>query len=173
MHIDKTKNHFHLDIKYIDQIAPGVPGQFVYLDNHGDYKLAISISYDDATYDTNAIKSNVQGVIWSIIGDVGFFIKTSYGSLKYREPLGPEYFNKNSNEIVIENEPNINMLPGKLGDKLWLSTTVPGNVQLEESNILLGYKTSYGMLYRPEYIFCVRHPCGLPPPPPSSSSSSS
>lgn len=153
MHIDKTKNHFHIDIKYVAQAPVGVPGQFVYIASTGDYDLAISLESKDPP---SVLRSNVQGVIWSNVGSKGFFIKTAFGPLKYREPFGPDFFNKTEDGLVIENEPNLDLLPGTLGVKLWLSSTVQGGVQLEESNILLGYKTEYGMLYRPEFIQCLR-----------------
>jgi hypothetical protein len=147
MQADKTKNHFHIDIKYIDQIPNGLnQGQFVYVDTTGEYKLAIS--------STDKSKSNVQGVVWSLL-ESGFFIKTSFGPLKYREPFGPEYYNKDENGNAIELEPISSLIPGDLGDRLWLSSVIPGGMQTQESNILLGYKTNFGMIYRPEFVWCI------------------
>ena len=156
MHVDKTKNHFHIDIKFINQDNHSmVPGDFVYVNNSGIYNLAISSILPD-----DNITSNVQGVIWSIL-EHGFFIKTSFGPLKYREPFGPEFFNKDTNGNVLENSPKNELLPGDLGDKLWLSQTFPGKLQTTESNILIGYKSNFGMIYRPEFVWCAKPPTNI------------
>lgn len=149
MQADKTKNHFHIDIKYIDQDPMGmIPGQFVYVDNDGIYKLAIMSD--------EKISSNVQGVVWSLLKN-GFYIKTSFGSLKYREPFGPLFFNKNNDGETLEFEPNNDLIPGDLGDKLWLSGVVAGAVQSSENGVLIGYKTNFGMIYRPEFVWCINY----------------
>ena len=143
MLIDKNTNHFHLETKFIEQaeLTGFSTGKFVYLDVYGTYKLAYP--------STDVITSCVQGVIWEIIGDIGFYLNTSFGPLKYRFPYGPEYFNK-VDGVVVEDSVNDTLIPGILGEKLWLSTD--GGVKSTRSTILLGYKTTYGMIYRPEFI---------------------
>lgn len=146
--LDKTKNHFHIDPKLIYQkIEPEFkPGKFVYLSETGIYKLAKA---------TSEIESNVQGIIWEVFTD-SFYLKTQFGPLSYRYPFGPEYFNKTVLGFVDEKSPNIN-IPGNIGDKIWLSYNKPGGMESfnpSSYSLLLGYKTDYGMVYRPEFVKC-------------------
>lgn len=94
-------------------------GQLVYLDSDGNYKPAYSPDHVD-----------VVGVVWDIIGSNIFYLKMNNSSLSYRYPLSQ------------------NVVPGNVGDKLYLSTTVApsGNITnvAPTTAIEIGYKTPYG-----------------------------
>lgn len=132
--IDKTFNHFHTDPKLISQedCANYLKlGQFVYLDNNGFYYPALS----QKDYPFRAI---VVGVVWQFEGKDQFYLKCEPGPLYFRFP------NYNSNSI-----------PGKNGCILYTSDIIPGGVTdqaPEDVQFIIGYKTNYGILFRPERI---------------------
>lgn len=128
---DKSISHFHLDPKYILQKPTGLClGQFVFLDIDGLYKPAIS---------TSEQQSNVQGFVYA--KDIeGFWLKSGYGPIEYRFPVDDTF-----------------SVPGTLGDEVFLSATVSGGMQATQPAtwpFIVGYKTDYGLLYRPDPVFC-------------------
>lgn len=165
--IDKTKNHFHQDPKLIQQIDAAstlMIGQIVYLDHDGLYKPAEA---------TSRLKSNVQGVVWSFIGQNEFYLKTEPGPLQYRLPFIPDWFFKDMYNIVSENSILYKYIPGAIGEKVYLSHTIPGGLMTDpyiskmtydyyvnvlhfnpKYSVLIGYRTEYGLLYRPE-SYCL------------------
>jgi len=101
---DKTINHFHLDKKFIKQLNLDgfAPGKMVYLDTDGIYKLAY-VSDD-------LITSCIQGVIWEVIDESGFYLNCEFCELRYRFPLTGEYFNKfDTNSWTFEDSSVINV----------------------------------------------------------------
>ncbi len=132
---DKSISHFHLDPKLIQQTDAKTTldiGKFVYLDTDGIYKLAISNGTE--------IQANVQGYVWSFVGNDAFYLKSGFGPLEYRFPLPGDF-----------------SIPGNVGDELYLSASSYGDMQTTTPSaygFIVGYKTDYGMLYRPDPLFC-------------------
>jgi hypothetical protein len=149
---DTTISHFHTDPKLISQIGCKFSlkvGQFVYLDHDGIYKLALSSATE--------IESNVQGYVWSFLDNDNFYLKIGIGPAFYRFPLESDFFDTDINGNVIENQVKNLKVPGNLGDRIWLSETVPGEIQSFRPSsypVCLGFKTAYGFMYRPDVIFC-------------------
>ena len=176
---NKTVGHYHSDPVLIYQnnakydLKIGCP---VYLDyTTNAYKLASA---------NQIISANVIGVVWKFIGNNKFYLKMNSGPMKYKLPLGIDYFNKDEFGTVIENSPNNLLIPGNYGTTLWLSDSVPGGLQTTRplfNTVIIGYKTEYGYLYRPKIIRCletiatdtVEEPVDNGEEIPSSSSSSS
>jgi hypothetical protein len=153
---DKTISHYHTDPKLIEQENIGLvftPGQLLYLDDDGVYKLAIA---------TSEKESNVIGMVWSILGPNHIYLKVEPTPCQYDLPLGENWFNVSGDGKVVINSPNDSKIPGSIGQILFLSETVAGGIQDEAPNIagstfIVGYKTKYGFLYRPERVlnwFC-------------------
>jgi len=143
---DKTISHIHQDPRIIEHDYPVdfVPGQIVYMDDNGEYKLANSSTFKE---------SQAIGVVWSIVDSTHFWLKTEPCPLFYRFPLAKSYFNVIGNDV----QENNSTLPGQMGVKLWLSETIPGYVQINKPSTyptLIGYRTEYGMLYRPDIPYC-------------------
>jgi len=142
---DKTISHIHHDPKLIEHDYPVnfVPGQILYMHESGQYKLA---------YASDFKPSQVIGVVWSIVDDRHFWLKCEPCPMSYRFPFAKSYFNQIGG-VVQENN---STLPGQMGVKLWLSETVPGYVQLVKPTYptLVGYRTEYGMIYRPDITSC-------------------
>jgi hypothetical protein len=153
---DTTVSHFHTDPKLISQVGCKFSlkvGRFIYLDADGIYKLALSSASE--------IESNIQGYVWSFLDNDNFYLKSGIGPASYRFPLEPDFFDTDINGHVIENQVNALMVPGALGDRIWLSETVPGAIQSDRPSsypVSLGFKTEYGFMYRPDVIFCCVSP---------------
>ena len=168
---NRTVGHFHVDPILIQQTNAKEDlgnsiGRPVYLAANGKYYLAQANTEESA---------NVVGVIWSFLGPHKFYLKCSTGPLIYRFPL-PGYFfepvflgideNTNTDIWSIDpNIPNIEVLPGEVGDMLWLSKDIPGEfvsqrpVQGLDPNppqlVILGFKTHTGYMFRPKIIECL------------------
>ena len=144
---DKTINHYHTDPILINQ--PNcrntlLVGQFVHIDITKNYVPSIAIPGF----------SIVNGVVWDFIDDDNFYLKTESGPLLYKFPFIPNWFSHIGSAIT-STYPLYQYVPGSLGCKLYLSGIIPGGV----SNIpptnpafrtIIGYKTEYGILFRPE-----------------------
>ena len=157
--IDKTKNHFHQDPKLIVQEKAAktlMIGQIVYLDDDMIYKPAIA---------TSRQKCNIQGVVWSFVGKNEFYLKTEPGPMYYKFPFVPTWFVTDAYNVVYENALLYQNIPGAIGEKVYLSNTVPGGLMSDpyksltifnsvsfdhKYSVLIGYRTEYGLLYRPE-----------------------
>jgi hypothetical protein len=161
--LDKTKNHFHQDPKLIEQINCSTTlmiGQIVYQDHDGVYKPAQAITRHTC---------NVQGVVWSFIGQNKFYLKTEPGPMYYKFPFIPDWFVKDVYNHVYENAIIYKNIPGAIGEKVYLSHTIPGGMMADpfktktiydyyvdvlgfnpKYSVLIGYRTDYGLLYRPE-----------------------
>jgi len=151
---DKTVGHSHTDPRLIQQngcTSTLSIGQVVYLDADGIYKPARSSAIDE---------SNIQGIVWSFVGNNQFYLKTSIGPLRYRFPYTKNFFNTTGLGKVDEYSPLNTKFPGNIGGKLYLSETIPGELQSEEPTylpVIVGYKTSYGMIYRPDINTCCNN----------------
>lgn len=138
----KTIGHIHTDPKLIQQTdcrTSLVIGKPVFLDIDGLYKLAY-ISTDDQT-------SNIQGLVWGFLGKDKFLLRATPGPMEYRFPLTKTYFD-------ISGVPLNSMIPGSLGDIIWLGTS-PGEYSTTKSTFIIGYKTAYGFVYQPKNICCL------------------
>jgi len=164
---DKTVSHLHTDPKLITQIGCQSTlkvGQFVYLDTDDLYKPGLSGSSKQKTF--------IHGYVWSFIDEDHFYLRMSVGPVKYRFPFGPEFFLTNGDGTVDEYNVNPFKIPGNIGDRLWLSETEPGGVQIFKPKVwplAVGFKTEFGLYYRPDTIFC----CNIEPTSSISSMSSS
>ena len=150
MQRDKTISHYHTDPKIINQPGIGTykPGQLMYLDVDGIYKLAVAWSHQE---------SQVAGMVWEIFGNDKISLRVEPTPVFYEHPLGPEWFSKDIEGRVILTPPLEDKIPGEFGDRLWLSDKYPGDMQLEEPNpfkTIIGYKTKDGLIFRPERLFC-------------------
>lgn len=152
INIDKTKNHFHTDPKLIEQTNVSndlLIGQLVYLDEDGLYKPAIA---------TDRLKSNIQGIVWSFIGKNQFYLSMEPKPLFYRFPFIPNWFS-NDFDGLNENAPLYSQIPAPLGHKVYLSESIPGGMSATPPSdikltVIVGYRTEYGLLYRPEPFCC-------------------
>lgn len=149
---DTSINHFHTDpiLVYQPYVRNTLQiGQLVYLDSSNFYKPAIA---------TSRVKSNVQGIVWHFVNRDYVYIKTQPGPLFYRFPFVPNWFVK-ADGVIQENALLYSKVPGSMGEKLFLSDTIPGGMTnfLPKSNLyrtLVGIKTDYGVLFRIE-PYCV------------------
>jgi hypothetical protein len=153
-HKDKTIGHIHTDPKLIQQTNCKNTlkiGMLVYVDPYDElYKPALSTPIE--------ITSNVLGVVWGFVGANKFYLRTLPGPMEYRFPLTKDYFNMNG-KVIDELSPNNDLIPGDLGDRLWLSETQEGRMQSTKPlggniTLMVGYKTKYGFVYQPKYICC-------------------
>lgn len=142
-----TVNHYHGDPKLIEQDgcqASLLIGDFVYLDSDGIYKKAIANSRKS---------SNVQGIVWSFVGDNKFYLKHNHGHMFYRHPLPKYWFNLDIDGNVDEKSPLYSYIPSLLGNPLYLSDITPGRMTTNPPStyiFMLGYRTEYGFYYKPE-----------------------
>lgn len=148
---DKTIGHMHTDPILIEQIGARSTlqvGQVVFVDSDGIYKPAMAV--EDKQRD-------IEGVVWSFVGNDAFLLRVSPGPMQFRLPLTRDFFNQDGNGRIIENSPNDAKIPGTLGQKLYLSATVPGGLQATRPTshaLIVGYKTDYGFMYRPDLVEC-------------------
>jgi hypothetical protein len=146
---DKTIGHFHIDPVFVPQVSAAdtlEAGQILYLDNDGLYKPALAVEDKQI---------NIVGIVWDIT-PTGFYLRTTPGPMQYRLPLPASYFNLDVNGRPDENNPNTAKIPGNFGQKLYLSETIPGGLQLDKPAfaVIVGYKTKYGFIYRPDLAQC-------------------
>lgn len=149
MLIDKTIGHYHTDPKIVEQDGIGLydPGTVFYLDVDGIYKPAIATSLKTAS---------VAGFMWQAFGPNKAAIKVESCHLEMNYPYLPSQFFYNlSNGLIDPLQPK---LPGKPGNRLYLSETEEGKVQAfyprSRYIVVIGYRTLYGMTWRPEIISC-------------------
>jgi hypothetical protein len=152
---DKTIGHIHTDPRIIYQVDAQESlevGQLVYLDCDGIFKPALAVPG----------KSQVAGVVWSFEGPHHFYLHQGDGPMLYRFPLTPEFFTTDSNGRVQEDSPEPTKIPGKLGQELYLSDTVPGGIThvaptgLDVCKVIVGKKMAYGFLYHTEPPECCQ-----------------
>ena len=149
MQFDKTISHYHTDPKVINQQDIGLyePGTIMYLDAFsGYYKPAIANDFNS---------SCVMGFIWQVYGANKVSLKTEFCHLQYGTPLWETWYNKIDGKVD-PTSPNWHKIPGELGRQLYLSETVAGAVQANYPTggykVIIGYKTLYGMIWRPENL---------------------
>lgn len=151
MQRDKTVSHYHTDPKIIIQsrIARFKPGTLLYLDVDGLYKKAVAWSHQE---------SQIAGMVWEVFGPDKISLRVEPTPVFYEHPLGPEWYAIDSEGKVMIHVPLKEKLPGKFGDRLWLSDTEPGELQdtIPEGpfKTIVGYKTKDGFIFRPERLFC-------------------
>lgn len=149
---DKTVGHFHTDPKLFHQVNVQETlkiGQFVYLDTDGLYKPAIA---------TTQRSSNVQGIVYSFVGNDEVYIKHTPGHMFYRHPLPPEWFAE-IDGVVQENAPLFSHIPNLLGHPVYLSDVHAGGMMTNPPSnnkyvVLVGYRTDYGFYFKPEPYCC-------------------
>jgi hypothetical protein len=147
-----TEAHFHTDPKLFEQenVANDLkPGMLVYMDTDGKFKPAIAISQR---------QSNIQGIVYSLIGNDKVYIKHNHGHMFFRHPLPPDWFFTIDGKVV-EDSPLFEKVPNTLGNTLYLSDTIPGglmsNPPLNDMFVVLaGYRTEYGFYFKPEPYCC-------------------
>lgn len=161
---DKTVGHYHIDPKLIiqeDASSTLEVGMMVYLDSDGLYKPAVAIP-------TEPEKSNVCGIVWDFEGPDQFYLRQGATPLMYRHPLGPDWFEKDSNGRVREEAPSPSLIPGDMGAYLYLSPSNPGylthippyedqSTQCECNelcSVVVGIKQQYGWFYDPSVNTC-------------------
>ena len=153
---DKTIGHIHTDPRIIYQPDAKETleiGMVVYLDCDGVFKPALAVPE----------KSDVAGVIWSFEDVHHFYLHQGDGPMLYRFPLTPDYFSKDSDGRVRENAPDITLIPGNLGDPLYLSPDNPGRLThvkptgINECEVQVGIKMAYGFLYQPSTPNCCNN----------------
>lgn len=161
---DKTVGHYHIDPKLIiqeDASSTLEVGMMVYLDSDGLYKPAVAIP-------TEPEKSNVCGVVWDFEGPDQFYLRQGATPLMYRHPLGPDWFEKDSNGRVREEAPSPSLIPGDMGAYLYLSPSNPGYLTHippyedqttqcecnELCSVVVGIKQQYGWFYDPSVNTC-------------------
>lgn len=151
MQRDKTVSHYHTDPKIITQsrIARYKPGTLLYLDVDGIYKKAVAWSHQE---------SQIAGMVWEVFGPDKISLRVEPSPIFFEHPLGPEWYAKDSENKVMIHVPLNEKIPGKFGDRLWLSDTEPGEMQdtMPEGpfKTIVGYKTKDGFIFRPERLFC-------------------
>lgn len=166
---DKTIGHIHTDPRIIYQPDAQETleiGMLVYLDCDGVFKPALAVPE----------KSELAGVVWSFEGPHNFYLHQGDGPMLYRFPLTPEFFSSDGDGRVRENAPDPILIPGHLGDLLYLSPTEPGRMThvrptgIDECEVVVGKKMQYGFLYQPGDpvccsnkidVFCNGEPVGV------------
>lgn len=133
------------DLKFITQANANLilhVGDVVYLDNDGLYKPSIAISDK---------LSQIEGIIWRFVTNIGFWLLIEERDIKYRLPLSKKFFNYDESGRINEHSVSAE-IPGNVGDDLYVSETIPGGLQNTTPVIyasIVGTKTETGFAFHP------------------------